>query len=279
MRVRNVEVRAGETWLVPGDLHFDQQDQAAVEVMLKAAAGAGIAGCVLVGDTMNSAGVSRHGRPTRNFRLGRGTIKSEHRAAAPTLSALRDMVTARGGVGKLHVLEGNHERWWQGVQDEYPGLLDTPWFELYGDLFDGWHAHDELTSLKLGPLLICHGHRLRGALARQSAQTVLTRYPGQNTLYGHTHRLESATTPTWKYGVPTVHGAWTVGHLRDRTKEIECQVTGPDSERHEQGFALVTFFDRGVPSTPALGFDVQLVRIHRDTEDAPMVSVNGKEYR
>lgn len=283
MKVKSVEVRPGDVLLVPGDIHFDLQDEGALGVMVNVATAAGVTDVCLVGDTFESAGISRHAqlRKVRKFRHGGATIKREAEAAAPWLAMLSSLVDDRRiRPGGKHVLTGNHEHWWAEVQDEYPGLLDTPWHELYrteehGFIFDGWHIHEEHMALKYGPLLVCHGQRLRGSLSKYSAAAVLANYPGQNTLYGHTHRIDEATTPTFKYGVPSAHGAWTIGHMKQRDVEIVDPVVGPHAERHQQGFGLVTFFDRD----GQLGFEVNKVRIHRDTKDRPLAVWGGEVFR
>mgnify|MGYP001567240571 CR=1 FL=1 len=262
--------------LIPGDIHFDKQDDAALEVMLNVAAGRGVNCATLVGDTFESAGMSRHGRPMRKFRFGAGTIKAEERAARPYLDALVKIVTEnRDRAGGLCVLTGNHEHWWTGVQDDYPGLVDTPWFELYGDLFDDWHVYAEHTALKFGPLLVCHGHRLRGSLAKYSAASVLANYPGQNTLYGHTHRVDSCTLPTYKYGEQVRHGAWTIGHMRDIEDSITDSFLGPHAEKHIQGFAIVSFHKVG----PDIRFNVEQVTIDRDNKGRPYAICGGQLYK
>lgn len=274
MQVRNVKTRGGDVLLVPGDIHFDQHDPLALDLMLQVAAGYRVNTVCLVGDTFESTGISRHGRPARNFRFGRGTIKAEEVAARPFIAAMDALVSfVRPEVrpGGLHVLTGNHEAWWGGLQDDYPGLVDTPWYELYGDLFDGWHVHSEATALRFGPLLVCHGHRLRGSLARYSAATVLANYPGQNTLYGHTHRVDTCITPSYKYGQPVLHGAWSVGHLKDTRAEQENRFTGPLSERHRQGFGLVFFHE----VDGELRFNVELVTIDRGKRGKPYCIVGG----
>ncbi len=244
MRVRSVNIGDGDVLLVPGDLHFDAHDPAAVALMLRVARAFRVNTVALVGDTFESAGVSRHGRPGRKFRFGHGTVRAEREAAEPYLSAMEAMVLHnRGAPGGLHVLTGNHEAWWAGVQDEYPGLEDTPWFELYDDLFDGWHVHAEYTALRFGPLLVCHGHRLRGSLSKYSAAAVLANYPGQNTIYGHTHRVDSCITPSYRFGSPVLHGAWGIGHLKDPVEEMKETYHGGLAERHRQGFALVFFHE------------------------------------
>lgn len=272
MLIKPIKTQSGDVTLIPGDIHADKQDDAALALVCKVAQAFRVNRCVLVGDTFDSVGISRHGRPARAFRFGRGTIKAEAKAIAPFLSSIEAIVCQnRGGPGGLYVLTGNHENWWRLVQDEFPGLLDTPWFELYGDIFDGWHVLKEHTALRLGPLLVAHGHRLRGSLSKYSAASVLANYPGQNTLYGHTHRVDVATTPTYKYGSPVDHGAWTIGHLRDIRLELKDPHLGPFAERHQQGFALVSHFD----VAGELRFNVDVVTIRRDRRNRPYCIVAG----
>lgn len=275
MIVKPLNPKSGDVLLIPGDIHFDQQDDDALDLMLSVASGRRVNSVCLVGDTFESAGISRHGRPARKFRNGRATIEAERRAAEPWLAKLRNLAGYfRGTPGGLHVLTGNHEHWWEGLQDDYPGLLDTPWVELYGTIFDGWHVHAEHVALKFGPLLVCHGHRLRGSLARSSAASVLANYPGQNTLYGHTHRVDACITPTYKYGLPVRHGAWTVGNMKRIDVELKDRFLGPHAERHLQGFALVDFYEIEGETR----FTVELVTIDRKPSGAPYCIVGGVLY-
>lgn len=239
--------------------------------MFNTAVKAGVNQVCLVGDTFESAGISRHKsmRSARHFMQGKGTYKAEKAAAEEWLPDLANL-----GSRGANALTGNHEAWFGELQDEYPGFLGMEWHELYGDLFDGWHLHDEATALKYGPLLVCHGHRLRGSLAKNSASSVLANYPGQNTAYGHTHRIDEATTPTFKYGIPVAHGAWTFGHMKDRWAEMSDPKIGPFAERHQQGFGIISFFDRGEDE---LGFEVTKCRIHRDEKDRPFAVWAGEQ--
>lgn len=243
MIIREISAEDGDVHLVPGDIHFDSHDPKALDLMLKVAQAFRVNGATLVGDTFDSIGISRYPHLRRGLKL-KGTIKQEKAAAEPYIHAIEAIVAGNrepGRLGGLSVLTGNHEHWWKGVQDEYPGLEDTHWYEMYGDLFDGWHVYQEYTALRLGKLLICHGHRLRGSLSKRSAATVLANYPGQNTLYGHTHRVDSCITPSYKYGAPVDHGAWTIGHMRDIHAALKDPFMGPLVEQHRQGFAIVHF--------------------------------------
>ena len=310
MLVRNIPIKPGDRYLIPGDIHFDKQDDEALDISTRVARERGVNGVILIGDTFESSGISRHGRPARSFRFGAGTIKAEGNAARPHLAAWRALVEsarrperarvggpkrkgpsapsgkraedyvnpklAAGGeeAGGLYVLTGNHEHWWNGVQDEYPGLVDTPWYELYGDIFDGWRIFEEHTALRLGPLLVAHGHRLRGSLARYSAASVLANYPGQNTLYGHTHRVDACTTPSQKYGEPVIHGAWTIGHMRNVPDTLKDTFLGPHADRHQQGFAIVSFH----AVDGEIWFDVEQATIHRTLAGTPFAKVGGEVY-
>lgn len=275
MLVRPIKVSDGDVLLVPGDIHFDKHDPWALDLMLQVAQAFRVNTIVLVGDTFESAGISRHGRPARKFRGGAATVEAEKRAAQPWFERMEALVyLSKGRPGGLHMLTGNHEAWWRLVQDDYPGLLDTQWFDLYGDLLNGWHVYDESTSLRFGPLLVCHGHRLRGSLSKYSAASVLANYPGQNTLYGHTHRIDSCTLPTYKYGIPQDHGAWTMGHLRDIYEEVRDPVIGPHAERHKQGFALVSFHE----IEGEVRFKVTLVDISRAPNGRPYCVVGGQLF-
>jgi hypothetical protein len=277
MIVAEVKVRPGDNLLIPGDMHHDKQDQHAIELMIKVARAAKVNRVCLVGDTFESAGISRHAslRAAKNFRFGKGTIKAERKAAAPNVHALQSIATE-----SADMLTGNHEAWWSMLQDDYQGLADTEWYELYGSIFDKWTVRPEHTAIKYGPLLVCHGHRLRGSLAKYAAATILANYPGQNTVCGHNHRLDICTAPTFKYGKQVWHGAWTVGHLKDRYLEIKETNIGPYSEKHQQGFGIATFCSRGRErGEEKLGFDMQLYRIHRDVNDKPFVIYAGAVFK
>lgn len=275
--IKQLHTAPGDVWCIPGDIHFDAHDPRALSLMLTIAAAFRATGFILVGDTFESAGISRHSRPSRRFRFGAGTIAAEEAAARPFVERMEAIVVQNRGdqLGGLRVLTGNHEAWWTGVQDEFPGLEDNPWHELYGDLFNGWHVWAESTALRLGHLLVCHGHRLRGALSKYSAAAVLANYPGQNTLYGHTHRVDSCITPTYKYGHPVDHGAWTIGHMRDIGRELAQPVIGQFAERHKQGFALVSFHDPVDVVLTECRFKVDIVTIDRTESGSPYCVVGG----
>lgn len=226
--------------LLPGDPHFPRQDNHSLGCMTAAAEGTmrllGIkredAELCFTGDFFDSAGFSPHPSHKRTAVHG-GTVADERREALPWLN------TWRGIFGTVRMMAGNHEAWQEGTT----ALEGSEWWETYGDLLDGVAVHREGTKLRYGPLVVAHGHDLRGACSTHSAASVLNNYPGQNTAYGHTHRLQGATTPTYKNGEPVAHGAWTLGMMVSRAAERQDRRMRAITDRHQQGFGLVYYPD------------------------------------
>ncbi len=262
-----VNIKPTGSWLVPGDIHFGRHDRLSLELMTTVAEEHGVDNAILIGDSFDSYGISRHPKSAaRLLRASGVTIEQEAKSAKPWFERWQYMFDQ-----KL-CITGNHEAWWELVQDEYPGLVGTEWWDLYGDLFDGWHCYKHGTALKLGPLLVAHGDELRGSLASSSAASVLRNYPGQNTLYGHTHRIDTCTRPTSKYGKPVNHGAWTIGCLMDLAAAADDRNLRQHAQVHQQGFAIVTFDVSGE------AFQVEQVAIHNGPKDSRWAFFRGEKY-
>lgn len=273
--MQHIHVDTPSLLVVPGDIHAPGQDDAALGLMTKtvecvaqdlALSREDIALC-LTGDTFDSAGFSPHPGMRRKVRTGRATLDTEKRAMAPWFH------TWRGIFSKVHVIAGNHEAW----QESDLALSDSSWHDVYGELFDGDEviAYPEGTRLVFGKLVVCHGHDLRGSLAANSAASVLREYPGQNTLYGHTHRLQSCTTPTYKYGEPVEHGAWTVGVMCRPDFEHTDRTMRKFADRHQQGFALVHFEQEYQGDAD---FQVELCSIRRSGASGLSTWAAGRKY-
>lgn len=253
---------------VPGDIHCPNQDDKALACMTLAVEGTmELLGfnrtdteLALTGDTFNSAGFSPHPVVRRNVeRGGRGTVADEIAAFTPWANTWSSLF------GTMRILAGNHEAW----QDSELALSGGKWWDVYGDLLQGFYKYPEATKLLYGKVTVCHGHDLRASLAKNSAIEVLKEYPGQNTVYGHTHRLQACTTPTTKNGIPRAHGAYTVGMMADRELEREDRNFRKFSDRHQQGFGLVYFTRRG--------FKVELCEIFQQKGRYWTVAA-GREY-
>lgn len=254
----------------PGDLHFPEHWEALLRSyqrnlprIFKGREGR----TVLIGDTFDSYGLSRHQKAAKEART-RGRIKDEIRAAKPHLAWMREL-------GPVDVLTGNHEDWWDDLVDENPALEGFEWWDMYAEALEGCTVHPYGTALVAGKLLMCHGDELKGSLSQQSAKTVLANYPGQNSLYGHTHRLDQCTRPTSKNGEQVAHGAWTIGHSRDPGRIQRDKALRAFAESWENGGAVIDFYKMG----PELFFNVQLYRVFRDGRGAPVFMIDGEVYR
>jgi hypothetical protein len=252
---------------VLGDVHWPREDKVALDLVTRTMLGTmeqlGISRedteLMGTGDAFDTAWASPHPSLKRSSVHG-GLVSDEKRAAKPWIDSWL------GCFGRVRFLGGNHEAWQQGVTE----LAGQQWWEVYGNLLDGCHVHPEGTQIRYGSLLACHGHELRGAMSAESASKVLAQYPGQNTIYGHTHRVQGCTTPTTKYGEPVGHGAWTVGMLREREGERLDRKMRPFNDRHQQGFGMV-YFTRS-------GFKVELVEIFSKGSKRWCVAA-GREYK
>lgn len=267
--MKHYELQPPTLLVVPGDIHAPGQDDVALDLMTRAVEstaqdlGLGrddVAFC-LTGDTFDSAGFSPHPAVRRRVHKGLGSLQAEKKAMEPWFNSWL------GLAGHVHVIAGNHEAW----QESDLALVDSEWHEVYGDLLKqpGVTAYAEGSRLVFQSLVVCHGHDLRGSLSQHSAASVLAAYPGQNTLYGHTHRLQSCTTPTTKHGRPVDHGAWTVGVMCRPDFEHSDRRMRATADRHQQGFGVV-FFGEG-------GFSVELCAIRRDGKKA-YTWLAGRQY-
>lgn len=266
MRIVRVSVRPGDQLMVLPDIHFPDQDDLVCAVAMQIKRAIRPQHVVQVGDAFDSAGISRHPKEMKQFLAGGRTLRDEFEVAAPLLRDFAEGTNAR-------MLMGNHENWWRLLQNEHPGLVGTDFWDLApAGTFDGWHLYEEGTALLYDSLLVVHGHDLNGSLAQSSAATVLRNYPGQNTAYGHTHRIDSCTRPSLRYGRHTVHGSWSFGTLR----RLSTELNHPEpkirlsAERHENGIGVVTFGSEG-------HFSVETVRIFRDQDSARAI-FRGVEY-
>jgi hypothetical protein len=266
-------IRDGSVLLVPGDIHFGACDLPVYYLMLQAAEEARVTHCVLLGDTFEAGGLSTHPKEAAKQANGELLISREIGEAKVPLQDLRALVECMGGAVAI---PGNHEARVERFVSENPAWHGTmSWDTVYKEAFGrGWSLLPGGVFVKAGPLAIFHGHTLTGMKfggGKTPAKTVLDNYPGQNTMFGHTHRRDTYTRPTWKNGIKIQHGSWNVGHLADESKSGWA-----NDQAWEQSFALVHFFsDRD----GHLVFSVDLARVLRDSRNRPTVLVGGRAYR
>lgn len=274
--VHNLRVGNGSVVLIPGDIHCPIEDTAVIGLMCRAASDAGVTDVVLQGDTFDGWGMSTHPKEAERWFNNKSRLSDEVSAGKRTLGRLRGLVS---GDEHAVAIAGNHDgQRLERFINSNPAFYGLKWYDLYAGALKGpngsWTTPD-VTTIKAGPLNIAHGHTLSGLEhggGVTPCRTVLSKYPGQNTIFGHTHRRSFDTRPTWKDGRQVVHGAWNVGHLQD-PKHIGSWA---GDHAWEQSFALVSFHSQ--PHEP-LVFDVALARILRDRKDRPSVLINGKVYR
>lgn len=269
--VHKLNVGDGSVVLVPGDVHFGSCDLPVFHLMLEAAEDAGITHVVLQGDTFDGVAMSKHSKEALRANSGELTIQYEIDEGTEPMASLASLVPG----GHAVIMPGNHDgQRTERFINENPGFAGMEWYDLYAPALEGWTKLPNNVDVKAGALNIAHGHRIRG-LERGGGvtpcRTVLSNYPGQNTLFGHTHRRSFDTRPTWKDGRQVVHGAWNVGHLQDLAK-VGTWINDP---AWEQSFALVSYHE----VNRELYFDVSLARVLRDRRNRPTVLVSGRAYR
>lgn len=265
MKFKKFAVKTSDRLFIPGDIHFPVHDGQLLDLYGRSLSALGVTRSVFIGDTFDSFGLSGH-RKAAAARRTRGRIKDEIKAAKPYIKKFTKH-------GEVDVLTGNHEDWWDDVVEENPALEGFEWWDMYEDALADCTVHPYGTALVAGCLALCHGDELKGSLAKNSAASVLANYPGQNVLYGHTHRVDVCTRPTEKYGKATAHGAWTIGHTRDVEAVQDDKYLRQHAGNWEQGGAVVDFHK----ANGELRFNVQLFRVFRDGTK-PYFVVDGKKY-
>lgn len=273
--ILRLNVSPGDRVLVFHDVHFPIHDPGAMDLVVEAAQVLGCTTAIADGDIFDYQSLSSH-RRTASQALLYGSVAAEGEAGRPWLRAIREAIA--------HCIykRGNHEERADRVIDDNPGLFGAmEWHTPLGDAVDGWDCLPGDPIIKAGPLSIFHGHELSGSLSASSARTVLSRYPGQNTYYGHNHQMDQATTPTSKDGRQVVHGAWCGGHLSDPRKQKYALAF---MRSWQQGFSVIEYWARdneGFYDTPkqAVHFTVHPVRIFRDWRGMPVARVLGKTLR
>lgn len=274
--LHRVDVRPGSLVLLPGDIHFPVEDHRVLDLMIRCARDVGVTDVGLIGDTFDYWGLSGYRKEAaRNYDNGR--LQEEAEVGRQWLEGLRELVPA----GRAWIGPGNHEDRWYDLVDDNPTLHGMEWWHPVRDVVAGWELLPRAWRVKAGPLTIEHGDHLLGVAAgggKFPAATCLTNYPGQNTLFGHTHRIDVCTRPTEKDGELVAHGAWTIGHTSDPRRNGSYMLGG---HRWEQGFAIVEFFPLASPKAvnEGLGFTVHQAHVMRDGRDRPVVNLLGRTWR
>lgn len=218
------------------DLHCPIHDAVSIAIACKYLKSKGIDTLLLLGDVIDSYGVTRHGRDSRNY-----TIAYEFRVTREVLQVIRDYF---GDGVKIHWVAGNHDQWLDRfirAQAERDARMDTLLTDEDGSRLITLPSklklhefnityHDNGMGVRFGELLCIHGHEVMGG-GKYVAATKLAKVK-TNVTFGHHHRSQE-----WfeqQFG-GMVRGSWAIGCLSQ---------TNPQYNRYGdevQGFAYVEF--------------------------------------
>lgn len=231
-----VPVRPGDTALIISDRHFLFNDGRFDDITLALAEDLRPTFNLLNGDIHDCNALSKLGRQAKD-QVDNGALEAEAKKSKPFLKSLRK--TTKPGGRDLYGA-GNHEGRWDRFVNENPGLAGIPWWTPYKEAVEGWELFAQGYEWYMGPLTVCHGDELDGALTKYSTAAVGQKYPRENFLYGHTHRIEHSTETIWSQGKAHEHGLWTTGHGQDVSL-----VEWKKRTKWRLGLAVVTFWANG----------------------------------
>jgi hypothetical protein len=254
----------GSCYLVPGDIHFPVQDEAAMGLMRRVAEALGVTDLVLPGDVYDVFGLSSFPKEAKQM-FKHGRLIDEVDASRPFREWTRRFRT-------VTFLPGNHEHRIVRLQAAMPGLAGTPWWRfLELDTWPNLYILDFDDVIRIGPLQIEHGNKLKGSSHPLSpAAAVLAQHPHQLTLFGHTHRAGSAYRTRWNYDGQELYGAWNTGTMVDFQ-----QVDYEKRPNWQQAFTLVDVYSVDGKTM----VDPEVVVIHRDSRSRPFCRARGRVFR
>lgn len=242
-RTYRVATEPGDAYFIPGDLHFGDCEEGALEeawdyFLYDQPTLSGRFGVILQGDTLDAHQLSKHPKDAR-----RSLLAGEIELAAPWLHSF-----SSSPLGCTMIL-GNHEhRVARSIRDDVPGLLGLPGTD-FGALtglkdIPGLEILGHGDRVVLGRnVVVEHGDAMRGGKnGRKSTSAVLRDYPEQVTIYGHTHAAACEYKTIWGPDGPSVRAAVNVGHFQRMDGLAEF---APDPN-WQHAFAVVRFLEDGM---------------------------------
>jgi hypothetical protein len=228
----------------------------------------------LIGDTNDNDDMNSHGRDAERA-VKDGALEKDDEDTAPLTREIREALWNYKGKEQCIALEGNHEGRVYRFVDKNPQFLGWQWYTPFSKTYTGWKTLGRFYGVQYGPLNVVHGHQLEGfdfGGGKAPASTCLANFSCQNTLFGHTHRIDADITPMQKDGRQVLHGAWTIGHLSQTLKHKYAV-----KHRHhwQHGFAIVDFWPLG----NKLGFTVHQGRYIADGRGRPYLTVLGRVFK
>jgi hypothetical protein len=248
------------------DIHIGIHDDVATRVVIEVMEDAGVDFVIANGDIHDCAAVSRHQGKSRLAAVETGQLAEEIAGGRWIIDWLCTRPTVYG--------VGNHEDWINDLALA-TNTIGTLTVRSALAIPDSIAIVPSGYLLRHGNLAIEHGDKalIGGGRGQYIASALLRRYPDQTTLVGHFHREDVAVATTLdNRGVSRMHGAYCIGHLSLPDKHMEYAGRSPN---WQQGAAIVNLWE--ADARPR--FSVNLLRVHRDRRNRPMVEYNGKVYK
>ena len=235
--------------IVIPDIHFPLQDDAAINVVLKAIKMVKPNIFVCLGDLGEWKSISpwrykRRKRPPLEY-----TIEDLEVEAAKVNEGLDLFDNALKSVGctDKHMIEGNHDDWLNSFVEEFPYLPQYKFKNIMSLKERGYKYYPYGHLMHIGKLYFYHGgHYTTVNHTRQHVMNL-----GKNVLYGHTHDVQ-------RQGVTHVdgaHHAWTLGCLKDMSKEKNAWLRGRETNWCH-AFGIIDWFDDN-------NFRIDVIDIHK----------------
>ncbi len=256
--------------LVVSDVHIPNHDERSLRLVVECAEYEGVTHTLPNGDLADSGVASRHPGKRSKDAINFGTLK-------------RSMDKGRWFVDFLRTrpctyMLGNHEKWIDDAIKSDPMLVDTltvPRALGLPEDGDGWTVLGPEKRLRLGSLVIEHGHGIfpSGSGGSNPGQRIRSVAPNQSTLIGHLHRdFQQVWTTQDIRGVPQTHIACGTGHLS--MEESHADYAGGYTG-WQKSFAIIETWTEGTHPR----FTITRPLILTDGRGRPYFQLNGKVYK
>ena len=268
--LRREEVPDGSVLALFSDVHVPHHDERALSLAVECCEAEGVTHVILNGDILDCGVSSRHAGKRARDVVNLGTLMESVQPGRWFLDWARTRPS--------YFLLGNHERWVEDKIGEDPALVGMTPMALLGLPEDGagWEVHDSQSHLRLGSLLIEHGHGFfpSGSGGQNPASRIQKLAPDHTTIIGHLHRTFYGcwTTPDER-GIPRTRAAIGNGHLS--VPDSHLSYAGRSAHAWQQSFTVIRIWYDG----PLPRFITHTIEIHRDKQNKPVFHFNGRTYR
>lgn len=258
---------AGTKIGVFNDLHIGIHDRRAADIAIEIFEYAGVDVVIANGDIHDCGPVAPHLGKQRRAAMSNGQLIEEAACGREYIDWLLTRRMAIYGTG-------NHEDWINDVALATNTVGTTTVRSALG-IPTGIEVIPHGYQIRLGSLVIEHGDI---AIGRSSggvnlAQTILRRYPDQNTVVGHFHiDAYAVRTGPDAQGVLRSYAAHGIGHLSDPGAHAEYAGRCPN---WQQSVAIIEVWYDGLKPR----FSIEHVEIHRTRRGLPVASYRGRIIR